>query len=186
MMMRLAILVALWCATSAPAWAGEGGAWLEGTTANWNRAGGAIPQAPPQEGEPFAGCERMLRPATLPEDALVTAAGWTLSGAAHVFGNTTVVKAMADVGAQCRPFDFQVFVFVDGTFAGTLSPLPMQSRSDGSLFEFEVIREGRIHAAFNRYLPDDPQCCASGSARLYYEVDVTADPPVLVPQFPAH
>ncbi len=176
-------LVALSWAASGPTWSGEGGAWLDGTTANWNTVGGEIPQAPRHDGERFTGCEQVLRPATLPEDARVTAAGWTLTGDARVFGTTTVIMAMADIGGQCRPFDYQVFVFVHGAFAGTLSPSPMQSRSDGSLFEFDVVREGQIRASFNRYRPGDPQCCASASKRLSYTIDLTAGSPLLVPQF---
>jgi hypothetical protein len=40
-------------------------------------------------------------------------------------------------------------------------------------------------ASFNRYQPGDAQCCASRESRLFYEVDTSTNPPVLVPQLPA-
>jgi hypothetical protein len=81
--------------------------------------------------------------------------------------------------------DFQVFVFTNGKFSGTLSPIPMDSRTDGSLFKLELYREGMIDASFNRYVPGDAQCCASGESRVFYKVDTQSKPPSLVPQLPA-
>lgn len=179
----LALASLLWV-PSALAQTSQDGSWLDQTT-NWNEVGGAIPPAPMREGDVFAGCEHVVRPATLPEDELVQAAGWALTDAAQVYGNTTVITAMASVGGQCRPFDYQVFVFTDGEFSGTLSPVVMDSRSDGSLYDINLYRDGYIDASFNRYKPDDAQCCASSESRLFYEVDRSTNPPVLVPQLPA-
>lgn len=93
---------------------------------------------------------------------------------------------------MCRPWDYQVFVFKDGEFAGTLSPTPMDSRRDGSVHlnfysedHMRIDREGNIRATFSRYTPEDPYCCASEISRLYYEVEMKGGSPVLVPHLPA-
>lgn len=159
------------------------GTWLD-ETKNWNSPGAPIPQAPAQAGNNLDNCQHTLRAAALPEDQLVEAAGWTLTGAAQIYGATTLVTGMANAGGMCRPFDYQVFVFTNGEFSGTLSPLPMDSRTDGSLFKLDLYREGMIDVSFNRYEPKDAQCCASRESRLFYEVNTETNPPVLVPQLP--
>lgn len=161
------------------------GTWLDQET-NWNTAGAEIPQAPIYEGgNNLPNCDIGVRQAVLPEDALVEAAGWTLTGSAEIFNDTTVIMGMADADGMCRPLQYQVFVFSDGEFAGTLSPMPMDSRTDGSLIDYELYREGYLDASFNRYQPEDALCCASGQSRLFYEVKTEGDQLVLVPQLPA-
>jgi hypothetical protein len=182
---NLFVFASLLGAPTALAQTSQDGTWLDDNT-NWNEAAMAIPQAPVQDGNMFEGCEHVIRPAALPEDERVQAAGWTLTNSARVFGDTTVITAMASAGGQCRPFDYQVFVFTDGEFSGTLSPVMMDARTDGSLVDFSLYREGFMDATFNRYKPDDAQCCASSESRLFYEVDTSTTPPVLVPQLPAN
>jgi hypothetical protein len=163
------------------------GSWLDGNTntTNWNQAGAAIPQAPAFEGSNLPACEHTVRQATLPEDELVQAAGWVLFGAAQIFNSTTVITGMANADGMCRPLSYQVFVFTNGEFSGTLSPTPMNSRTDGSMANVNLYREGSLSASFNRYTPEDALCCPSGKSLLFYEVQIEADAPVLVPQWPA-
>ena len=173
----------MWVAPAA-AQAFPDGTWLD-TETNWNQPGAAIPVAPPQDGTNLENCDHTVRPAVLPEDEQVEAAGWTLTGAAQIYGDTTMVTGMANADGMCRPLAYQIFVFTDGEFSGTLSPVPMDSRTDGSSYGLNLYREGFIGASFNRYKPDDALCCASGESRLFYEVDTSTTPPVLVPQLPA-
>jgi hypothetical protein len=54
------------------------GTWLD-TNPNWNTPGADLPQAPIYpDGNNLPNCDIGVRTATLPEDALVEAAGWTL------------------------------------------------------------------------------------------------------------
>jgi hypothetical protein len=138
-----------------------------------------------QEGNNLANCTHTIRPAALPEDELVEKAGWTLTNAAQIYGATTIVTGMTDADGMCRPFDYQVFVFTKEKFSGTLSPIPMDSRTDGSLLNLNLYREGLIDASFKRYAPDDPLCCASKKSRIFYEVKMQNGQPVLVPKLPA-
>ena len=161
------------------------GTWLDEDT-NWNQADADIPQAPTYpDGNNLENCERTFRQATLLEDELIEAAGWTLSGPAQVFNDTTVITAMADADGMCRPLDYQVFVFNSGEFAGTLSPILMDSRTDGSLYSADLYNEDNLRASFNRYTPEDPLCCASGQSWLFYTIATEADGPVVRPQLPA-
>ncbi len=159
--------------------------WLDRAT-NWNQPGAAIPRAPQiEEGDNLANCPLGERSATLPEDALVTAAGWTLTGAAHLHGPTTVIMGMADADGMCRPRQYQVFVFQNGQFAGTLAPQPMDARSDGSLVSRDLYRPDFLAATFARYTPADALCCPSGESHLSYELKMQDGQPVVVPQWPA-
>ncbi len=160
------------------------GTWLD-EDSNWNSPGGSLPQAPVPEFSALADCEISIRPATLPEDQQVEAAGWTLTGDARLYGDTTIITGMADADGMCRPLDYQVFIFTGGEFSGTLSPIPMDSRTDGSLIRFALYREGFIDASFNRYTAEDPLCCASSQSRVFYEVEIQNDGPVVVPRLPA-
>jgi hypothetical protein len=42
-------------------------------------------------------------------------------------------RGTAGYDGMCRPRQYQDFVFVGSVFAGTLSPQPMDSRTDGAL-----------------------------------------------------
>lgn len=160
------------------------GAWLEEET-NWNEAGAEIPQAPTYDDENnLVNCEQSFRQATLPEDELVEAAGWTLTGSAQVFNGTTLITGMGNADGMCRPLDYQIFVFSEGEFAGTLSPVLMDSRTDGSVFNVELYGDDTVSTHFNRYNPNDALCCASGESRLFYNLDTEGEIPVLVPQLP--
>lgn len=178
------VLVSMLLLPQAQAQDSQDGTWLDGDT-NWNTVGAPLPQAPAQDGSNLENCEQTFRSAALYEDALVEGAGWTLTGPAQIYGDTTVITGMANADGMCRPFQYQVFVFTDGVFSGTLSPIVMDSRTDGSLFDFNLYGEGKLSASFNRYAPDDALCCASGESGLFYEVDTTQAVPVLVPQLPA-
>lgn len=161
------------------------GTWLD-QDVNWNTPGAALPTAPDLGDGNLEFCEHTIRPAALPEDEQVEAAGWTLTRAAQIYGDTTVITGMADADGMCRPLQYQVFVFTAGEFSGTLSPTPMDSRTDGSLIDATLYRDGFLDAEFNRYEPDDALCCASAKSRLFYEIDRSGDAPVLVPSLPAN
>ncbi len=161
------------------------GDWLDGTT-NWNRPGASIPQAPkPDGGSNLSNCPIDQRAAAVPEDALVEAAGWTLMGSVQIYGATTLITGMTDADGMCRPLNYQVFVFTNGQFTGTLSPIPMDSRTDGSIGNYDLYREGYISATFARYVPEDPLCCPSRQSRVFYQVEMQNNRPVLVPRLPA-
>ncbi|WP_019503865.1 META domain-containing protein [Pleurocapsa sp. PCC 7319] len=156
--------------------------WLDTASQNWNLPGQAVPRAPIQVEDNLPYCTESFRTASLPEDRSVEIGGWMLYGPAQVFGSTTIISGMVNADAQCRPMNFQYFVFKEGDFVGTLSPSVMNSHSDGSLSQIYLFREDEIVAVFDRYQDSDPQCCASSETSMYYSFKETSKGMVLEPQ----
>jgi hypothetical protein len=167
-------------AASAPA------SWLDAKSpSNWNVAGAALPKSPgvrDADLAPGGRCAAFARPATAPEDRALRARGWTLVGPYQRFGSTVVMMATASADGMCRPNGFQAFVFVNGVFAGTLSPAAMNARTDGSIASLNVsiFGAGEISADFARYSDQDPLCCPYGSTNVLYHI--TVKPPLVVPE----
>ena len=122
----------------------------------------------------------MARP---PEDAVerqVAAAGWTLFGGAETSGRTRMISGCTSVDGMCRPAGYQVFVFVDGKFAGTLSPRPMEPRTDGAALAQRLLSADAVASEFARYAAANPLCCPSRVATVIYRVQRGPGGPVLV------
>lgn len=71
---------------------------------------------------------------------------------------------------MCRPLQYQSFVFVDGEFAGTLSPEPMDSRTDGALGHITLHSGTQLTAEYSRYEESDPLCCPSRRTVVTFEI----------------
>ena len=82
-----------------------------------------------------------------------------------------MVQATAGYDGMCRPRAYQVFVFLHGVFAGTLSPGPMDSRTEGALSRVRLQDGRRLVADYLRYTPSDPLCCASRATAVVFEID---------------
>jgi len=160
--------------------------WLDAKTpANWNAAGAALPARPgPRDRElaPGGRCATAVRPSTSPEDRAVTQRGWSLVGGYHRFGPTVVVMATSSADGMCRPNGYQSFVFVNGTFAGTLSPKPMDARTDGANPNISATLDSAtsIEADFARYAAQDALCCPHATTTVLYSV-TTKSPPRVAP-----
>jgi hypothetical protein len=151
--------------------------WLDTPLQDWNRPGSAVPAAPPPvgDGPDVPRCARLVRVPQSPADQAVRAAGWFLFGEPdQPLPGMTIVKADSAVDGMCRPWGYQFFVFVDGTFAGTLSPVPMNARTDGSLVRVEAAGNDQLTAHYSRYAPADPLCCPSRTSTVTYRVDRAA------------
>lgn len=173
----IAIIAAL--ATPGPTWAltptpTPRPIWLDQQPlANWNRAGLPVPTAPPAQGESATSgrCRAPAAPLSAEERAVV-AAGWSMYKASDRQQLLTVVHAEVAVDGMCRPWQYQAFVFVGGTFAGTLSPVTMNARSDGALTELTIGPDsGPIAAQYQRYATNDPLCCPSRLSTVTFAVD---------------
>lgn len=163
--------------------AADGGDWLDTETIdNWNVAGASVPIAPPQESTNFEYCKQAIREPQVLEDVAVTAAGWQLYGPLQIYGETTVVMGMANADGMCRPMVHQAFVFVDGEFAGTLSPTPMNSRTDGNLFAIDLIKDNYLRGAYQRYEPSDALCCPSAENYLFFTIEEQEGLPLVIPE----
>jgi hypothetical protein len=112
----------------------------------------------------------------------VAGAGWTLFGDYRAGWGIVSVNGLSGYDGMCRPTGFNEFVFVDGAFAGTISPVQMDSRSDGVASGSFIIGSESLTATFQRYRPTDSLCCPSGSKTVFYRIDRSGGRPLLVPQ----
>jgi hypothetical protein len=159
--------------------------WLDLPLANWNAGVKTFPQ-PPKADESTkalaARCKLEVRRASAGERALADA-GWfpfLHVDRQLVQGDVEIVGGLTGADGMCRPTGFNLFVFVAGQLAGTLSPAPMSSRADGSIGPVRLAPDGTIAAEFARYSEKDALCCPSGRVGLRYRVD-RATRPVVVP-----
>lgn len=165
--------------------------WLDQSPLKgWNSPGGEVPGAPAGTGgvqedraDLLQRCKLVVNTKT-PSDSAVAGAGWIpfrLFDREIVRGDVEIVGGMAGADGMCRPAPFNVFVFVGGRFAGTLSPEPMTSRLDGSIGAARLVEDDLVSAEFARYGPDDPLCCPSSRVTVRYRIDRTTAQPVVTP-----
>lgn len=126
---------------------------------NWNERSRAILRTERMSQANLAQCRNFVRRASLPADRLLTQNGWTLVGPAQVFGKTTVVSVATSFDGMCRPLGLQTLVFVGNRVAGTMSPGPMDSRTDSSLVNVKMLSETNLTAEYVRYRETDALCC---------------------------
>jgi hypothetical protein len=152
--------------------------WLDGPRPDWNTAGSPVPS--PKVAFSAAQCESSLRPAETAEDEAVVAAGWGLVSAYRAGWGVKVVTGTIWLDGMCRPVGYQVFVFADGQYAGSISPDVMSSRSGdpGSIRWFD---HDTVAVNYNRFRPNDPLCCPSGQeVDLRFRIDRAPDGPVIL------
>ena len=169
---RCIALTLLLAGTAAPVLA-QSGAWLDRELAGWNKSGAAVPtstSSPQRE----AVRERCFSKVTSsPAVTAVTTAGWLPflhQDRELKRGRIEVIAGTIDATAACEPIGFNLFVFVDGRFAGTLSPVPMTTSKDGAAGAVRLTGDDSLTAEFARYAPDDPECCPSRRVRVSYQV----------------
>ena len=147
------------------------GSWLDvARPGSWNKAGSAIPAAPPVQGAADPRCREAARPPQLDEDKRLRERGWDLVGAYQGGWQMLVIRGTAGYDGMCRPRQYQDFVFVRGVFAGTLAPRPMDARTDGALARVSLQSATRLTAEYARYAPTDALCCPSGTTRVLFEI----------------
>jgi len=161
-------------------------AWLDAEAPSaFNQRGAAVPAAPVVESNDDPRCRESERPAETHEDRLVMAKGWRLFHAYEAGWEIKVIWALSGYDGMCRPLGYQAFVFAKSAFAGTLSPTPMDSRTDASLFSVRlfgpVVGPDPLVATFDRYAQSDPLCCPSRKTVVRYRVDRSQAVPLLLP-----
>jgi hypothetical protein len=150
----------------------------------WNQSDAPVPPppaTPPSQAENRERCRDGIRPPVTAADRAVTAAGWWLSGHPHTMGEVSVVLAALDWDGMCRPLSYQVFVFVGQGFAGTLSPVLMDARTDGAWQTVRIASQFVLAAEFLRYAHHDPLCCPSRVSEVGYRLEDVRGRLVVVP-----
>jgi heat shock protein HslJ len=159
---------------------GKVAAWLdERKPAAWNQASRSIPASPKTPEPVDSKCRALARSSELDEDKRVRDQGWDLVGAYQGGWQIRVIRGTAGYDGMCRPRQYQDFVFIRGMFAGTLSPQPMDSRTDGALSRVFLRSGSEVVAEYDRYAADDPLCCPSRTTTVVF--NASSDPPVVQP-----
>ena len=125
-------------------------------------------------------CPDLVRQPESPAENALVRAGWMLYGAVQSYEYTKVVFAMSDADGMCRPLGYQAFVYWEGRYAGTLSPMAMNSRTDGALAKISLGNPTRIFAEFARYGQSDALCCPSRISQVTFEVN-RDEMPLVIP-----
>jgi hypothetical protein len=97
-----------------------------------------------------------------------------------VRGEVEVIAGLVRTSDDCGPLLFNLFVFVRGRFAGTVSPVAMNHQTDGVAGPVRLLPDGSVSAEFARYRPTDTPCCPSERLTVRYRIGEGATP-VLIP-----
>lgn len=173
MRVLLVICAAVAMVAALPAAVDAEGVWLDqDPPMQWNQPGMALPTGEALDSETFPGqwCSTTARAPETAEDHAMADAGWFLMGGYAAGWGIRVVGGNGAYDGMCRPVGYQYFVFVDGVFAGTLSPQIMNSRFDGAGWSPSVEAPDRVAAEFDRYGPGDPLCCPSGRSVAHFRI----------------
>jgi hypothetical protein len=84
-----------------------------------------------------------------------------------------VVGGMTAASPGCEPERFNLFVFVDGTFAGTLSRAAMTPSRDRVAGAVRITGGDTLTVEFARFMPGDADCCPSSRERVSYRIEKT-------------
>lgn len=157
-------------------------AWLDRPLVNWNEklSGLPTPTTPIQREEIQKRCPDLIRQEDSPYEREIVGAGWLLYGPVQSYGLTTVITAMSGADDGCRPLGHQAFVYSGSTYAGTLSPVAMDSLTSGHLSTIRLVSATSISAEFARYRDKDPTCCPTRMSYVRYEVS-TDEVPLVSP-----
>jgi heat shock protein HslJ len=140
-----------------------------------------MPLAPKIQGAVDTRCRDAARPPQLPQDKQLRERGWDLVAAYQGGWQILVIRGTAGYDGMCRPRQYQDFVFVRGMFAGTLSPHPMESRTDGALNRVSLQSATRLTAEYARYTVADALCCPSRTTSVVFDVASDGLGPVVRP-----
>ncbi|MDS3861479.1 META domain-containing protein [Thermosynechococcaceae cyanobacterium BACA0444] len=145
--------------------------WLDQPLTNWNRPTSDFPALPkPLPATNISQCVSQIRQPSLDAERAVVAKGWKLFGPLQTYDTTQLFLATSGFDGMCRPMGFQAFVYVEGRYAGTLSPVLMDSRSDGVLYAPYLNSGSEINVEFARYRSTDPLCCPSGKSFVTFKI----------------
>jgi hypothetical protein len=161
-------------------------AWLDRPLTAWNQPGANVP-ASRIAADSQAGLERRCSapqgPSAKSMDA-IRRARWVPS--LHLdrpiaANEIEVIGGMTGATAGCEPLYFNLFVFVGGVFAGTVSPAMMAPTRDGAAGAVRITGPDTLTVEFARYMPGDAECCPSSRVRVSYRIDRSGAGPTLVP-----
>jgi hypothetical protein len=91
-----------------------------------------------------------------------------------------VIGGMTAASPGCEPERFNLFVFVNGAFAGTLSRAAMTPSRDSVAGAVRITGADTLTVDFARFRPGDADCCPSARERVTYRIEKTGAGATLV------
>jgi len=180
---RLLIILVTLLAADVSAQAAPG--WLDRAMTAWNQSAARVPTA--QAGvDAHAALERRCGSSALATSTTADAirkAGWVPflhQDRSIARDDLEVIGGMTAASPGCEPTVFNLFVFVAGRFAGTVSPMVMTQNRDGVAGAVRITGADALTAEFARYTATDTECCPSSRVRVTYRIDRTGARPTLV------
>ena len=159
-------------------------AWLDQPLTGWNAAGAPLPKGTAGAAARADALKRCkLVPPSTAADRALESSGWIPQPHLDrplISGDVAIVAGFSSLDASCAPAAFNLFVFVGGRFAGTLSPGSMTPRTDASAGPVRFVNDG-LSAEFARYKPGDADCCPTARVAVQYRIDRTPAGPSVVP-----
>lgn len=161
--------------------------WLDRPLAAWSHAPGTVPHARAGT-ESQSALERRCGSSSLTASAAAQAvrnAGWVPFrhfDRAIAREDMEILGGMTEAASPgCEPTMFNLFVFVGGIFAGTISPIVMGQGRDGVAGAVRVTAADALTAEFARYMAKDTECCPTSRVRVTYRIERAGPQPTLVP-----
>jgi hypothetical protein len=171
---------------AAGAMAQAGSTWLDRPMTTWSEPDKGVPSA--QLGtEAQAALDRRCGSSSLAKSATADAvrkAGWVPFlhfDQAISRDDIEVIGGMtAATTPGCEATIFNLFVFVAGRYAGTMSPVTVTRNRDGDVGAVRITGPDSLIADVARYTPTDTECCSSLRVRVSYRIDRSGKQPVLI------
>jgi hypothetical protein len=161
---------------------GQAGTWLDRPLQNWNRPAAALPRGSARADDAATARCKLSTPETAAARVLADA-GWIPQPHLDrelVLNDVEILAGVAGLDGSCAPTAFNLFVFVGGAFAGTLSPGVMALRADAAAGPVRFVGE-HITAEFARYKEGDAGCCPTARMSVRYRIDRASGGPVVAP-----
>ena len=157
--------------------------WLDRPLAQWNQSGAAL-ASPPSGAESSAALARRCRSNAMKGSTIdaLSKAGWVPflhQDRSITRDDIEIVGGMSAASAGCEATVFNLFVFVAGNYAGTISPTSMTAARDGVVGAVRLTRADALTAEFARYTPKDTECCPSSRVRVSYRIERSGGRPLL-------
>mgnify|MGYP003575468149 CR=1 FL=1 len=161
-------------------------AWLDRPLAAWNQPGATVPAsrtAADSEAtlERRCGAPKSASPGSVGGVRKARWVPYLHTDQAIASNDIEVIGGMTGATAGCEPLYFNLFVFVGGVFAGTVSPAMMAPSRDSAAGAVRITGPDALTVEFARFMPGDAECCPSSRVRVSYRIDRSGAGPALVP-----
>jgi hypothetical protein len=158
------------------------GGWLDAEPPmRWNAARAPLPGASAGfTANTTPACAGETRTAESDEDRAVVAAGYYLAGQYVAGWDLKAILGASGFDDVCGPLDYNYFIFANGIFAGTVSPVVMNSGTDGAAVDVRIVGSDQLTVRFLRSGPGDQSCCPSRESTGTYSISRLPGSPVLL------